>query len=753
VPVARLEPRPPAKARSPLSPATLEILRRLGGGRGGLLFLTGEDRTSRTGLLRAVAARAEELHLETVRLRAHPLDRLTPYGALNPWFARWYQRAPEGPRRAGDGLDASFFTALAGLIETSSGSGPSRSTSDHGSEVPVPPVPPPAGPPPLGPEEMRAELLALVEGRSKEGHAVVTLQDAEFLDPAGREWLSFLGGRLGSLPLVVVLSLDPHAAEFEKWRAAFSQVTTTWERWPAEPTSRRSEPAPLDVVRKLPTPSRELAAVVGLAGPDARAGLVREVLGVDQERMEEAARPCIEAGIIEREGELLQLTEPGLFPDLGGTLDPSRVLALRREVARVSTRQEGPARGPRLFRISEHWAATGDTEHGAVSLIEAALEAERWGSPELAEDRLTRALSLVQAEPTPRGRELEERAYGELAKVRLRGSNPAGAAEAFERALSLAKGRGEKPSHWASFVGGLATAQTRLGQDPEPLLTATLETIHGQSDDLEASLLSSLGFYYRERGRTQLATEVSERACELAERGGSASVKALAHLDIAEAYFFGGGAPELEKARAHLQRAVRYRHALEGTSEASLVPMILDALSHVELALGQAQDAVRYGDDALASARQVGTRTCLLQVIGNQAEVHIEVSGLVRAKELTEELRRQCDRFGLQDRDVDRQQLLLLEGRVAASRGAYGLARQSLERLAEVAEKAGTRYYLGQALAHLVAVSVHQGEIESARRYLRRLEREGVRKTLPGITLRHLEVAEARMAGPSVARP
>lgn len=745
--MARLEPRPPAEVRSPLSPATLEVLRRLGGGRGGLLFLTGDDRVARTQLLRAVAAHAATSKVDTVQLRAHPLDQETPFGALSPWFSSWFHQAREDAAPKRGGLDASFFTALAGLIGPATSSDPAAGEdperSDRGREAATN-----AGPRSLGPEEIRAELLGLVEGRSHTTPAVVTVQDAEFLDPASRDWLLFLGSRLPGLPLVLVLSLDPSSPGFDRWKSGFAQVTTTWERWPAETKSRHPEPALGERLKSLSSDARELVATATLAGPDAQLRLLRRVLGWEEERLTSASEKAVEAGFLERLEDGLSLLEPALYPNQEGTLAPARILALRRSIASALEKDPGAQRGPRLFRLSEQWASAGDVARGFETLTAAAREADRWGSPEMAEARMLRALALVQTDPTTYGREMEEKGYAQLAGSRLRASDPAGAAEAFRRALTLAQEQGKRPLDRARYVSGLATAQTRLGQDPEALLQETLASVAGQSNDLEATLLSTLGFFYRERGRTALAAEVTERACGLADRGSDPSLKALVHLDVAEALFFGGGSPELERARAHLKTALTYREAVERSSDPSLSPMVLDALSHVELASGNPKEAVRWGDEALVAARRVGSRSCLLQALGNQAEVHLEVDDLVRARELTQELRRQCDRFGLTDMDVDRQQLFLLEGLIASARGGYEHAREQFEHLVAAAEKAGTRYYLAQALAHLVVLSVQKGDLEGARGQLRRLERAGGRKTLPGVVLKHLEAAESKLGTP-----
>ena len=741
--MGRLEPRPPAKPRSPLSPATLEVMRRLGGGRGGLLILTGQDPVARRELLRAIQERAEESQIETIRVRVHPLDAVAPFSALLPWFARWYDPALEGAHPPKTQLDASFFTALAGLLSVlpeggrgGRGEGPegiSEVTTEKGTTAP------------LGPEEVRTELLSLVERRTREGPALVTIEAAEFLDGASRDWLAFMAPRLPELPVVIVASLDPGSASADRWRRDFAQVSTTWERWPPEGSARHREPPLSERLRGLSPSAREALGAVVAAGPEAREPFLEEALGWPQERIATALEEVHRAGWVEPEGEGWALLDARLHPDLAGTLDPALRRRLHGAIGASILRRGRNPQGALLFRLGEHLAEAGEALEAAEKLEQAASEADRWGSPELAEAALQRALSLLKARKDPEAERMEERLYGHLASTRILSSNPTGAAEAYNHALALSRDRGRAPVEWARYVAGLARAEIYLGGDPEELLRKTLAQVEGRSKEIESILLSSLALLYRERGRGAEATDTAERASLLADQTDDIALKVNAHDGAASAYFFGGAMGDLRRAREHLERALSYRDSLEGTPDAHLNAVVLDALSHVELALGRPEEAARQGEAALRVARTVGTRSCLLLIMSNQAELQIELGDLSRARELAQAVRQLCDRYSLGDMDADRQQLLLVEGRLAGARGAFEPARQRLLQLAAASEKAGTRYFLGQALVHLAALYADRGDLAGARTYVDRLDQDGLRASVPGITRPRLERVEARL--------
>lgn len=739
----------------PASPNVAETLGLLQQGHGRFLFLAAEERSIRARRLREIASESRSQGFEHIALRAHPLDSCAPFGALLPWLVQWYTpptskvsaaaAVDNGPRAP---LGSSFSIALAGLIlpESTSPGLPASPLAQAGAKPNSKEAPARS----LSPEDVRAELLELVQGRTRQRPAVVSIEDADHLDASSREWLSFLGRRLNDLPLLMLLAVDPFAETFEDWRTELAHAPCAWDRSP--PLSGRAPRAPTlsERLRPLPPRTTELLSVVVLAGPDAEEGLVREVLGWKEDEVALAASPAIDAGLMARTSGTMESLDPGLYPDLAGTLTKSRVTGSHRAIARALEMRHPRAQGALLFRLSEHWAEGGEVGSGVAALSSASLEAERWGSPEIAEGRLRRALALAQSEPTARGRELEEKAYAQLATARARAGDPKGSRDAFGRALQIAQQRGGKPLQWGKYVSGWADAETRLGGDPEERLKATYEQVKGRSNELEASLLRSLGFYYVERGRPDLGVEVSERACALAERGSDIVLTVRAHQTAMNAYLFGGDSPE--KARAHVQKALEYRSELEGTADAGFLAVLIDGLSNVECAIGNERAAVQRGEEALAAARQFGHRSALLLVLGNLAEHCAEAGDLRRAQELSDELGRICDHLGLPEKDTSRQQKLLLEGRISMAAGDHETARKKLEHLAESSERGGGRYFLGQALVHLTVLSVERGDLETAHRHLRRLEREGVRKTLVGQNRRILDRAVEKMQTNSSSR-
>lgn len=774
----RFEPRPPAETGSPLSPATREILRRAGGKTGGLLFLIGEDRAVRSRMLREIGRLAEDRHLEVVRLRAFAQDRCAPYGAMVPWFGKWFRPTPE-ELQAPTALDHSFFTIMAGIADLSPGAGfspvlgfgldvpaapwigpataatPSATPSLAPTPAPTsapgpssaPSSPGAAGAPlaPLDPLEMRTKLTELVHGRTREAPTVVTIEGAEHVDLASREWLSFVGGQLPTMPLVIVLSLDPGSPTFEAWRQAFAKVPGTWEKWPPpekDDGPRESTPSPH---RALDRDARSLLRAVDAAGPDATRELLLRVLSWDAARFDRAMGELRADGTLEEEGPRLEIAPHAvqgggdLLPD-----DPGEV-GLHRSLAEALEAQSYRPQGPALFRLGEHWAASGDVERAVPLLSAAASEAERWGSPELAVERLVRALGLLSRWSSPKAREAEERVQAQLAEVHHRASNTTGTVEAYERAMELAQSRGAPPEAWAAYIPGLARARTLLGEDPEALVTATLERVRDRSPEIEGSLWNVLGFFYRERGRLGEAAEVYERACALVDLGRDEDLRARVHEDAATFYIFGGSDPELDRACTHARQVLTLARRLEGVDQSQLRSGAFEVLSWVALSRGELQEAVEQGEAALAEARRSGFRAVVLEILGNQAEVHLECGRLHRARELAQELAEQCDRYGLWELDSNRMLSVFLEGRLALARGGWETAQQKLEKVVSLSEVAGSKILAGQALALLVVVAAERGDLDHARALRDRLDREDLRRSLPGFTLRHLEKIEPRL--------
>lgn len=760
-----LGPSSPALGGSALSPASKEALRRLSSGRGGLLFVVGTDRRARSELLRAISAVAQERQLRAVRLHTHPLDRGAPYGALHPWFERWYRppTLPPGGGLPGSSSDRSFFTVMAGLLPAEPSSGPVSGMEGGPSGLApafdlaplytggLPSTDPTlswGSPelPALDPTEMRARLVEMVEGRSRDAPTVVTVDDAELIDRASRDWLVLLSARLSELPLFLVLSLQEESGTLESWRRAFRPGFSVWERWPVEESAGGGPPRIAERLRALPAPSREALAAVALAGPDARLPLLRDLLGWETPTLRAALGPAVDAGLLTEEGEAWFLTDPSLYPDLVGTLAPARAATLHRAIAKAIEEHDPAPRGPRLVRLSEHWAESGEDSHALPTLINAGLEAARWGSPELGDSRLVRAIRIAQSDPTPRGRELEQRVYAQLALLRRQSDDLPGAVEAYERALALARERGERPVQWGYYVAALARVEVLVGRDPEDRLRSTLEKVRGRSVELEATLLGALGYFLRERGRREEAARLCEEACALSERGSDVALRARAHNDAAVLYALGGADSNMELARKHAEGALGLRQQLDEEAGGFLAASAHDVLSWVEIAEGHPQKAVEHGEQALAAARRAGWRYMVLEVLGNQAEIFLEVGDLPRARDLSREMREQCDRYGFTEENDNRQLSDFLEARVALARGQLDEARRRFDHLASILERQGWRLMLAQTLAFLVVGAVEQGDWTAARAYLRRFQKEGLRRTLPTFTLRHLEEAEKALA-------
>lgn len=736
---------PPASSDlGSLPPPVLEALDRVRGGRGVLLILSGGGRATRAQVLRAMESAATRSGWETLPLRAHPLDRGVPYGALHPWLAKW-ARAPEASseRTKEPEVATRYSMPLVGLIAGLPSTSPRRDVGSGRSRAPLDPLPSPpsltASPlstsivplaPPLSPQMLRAELTELVHGRTSARSAVITVEDADFLDPASRLWFSFLASRLGGHPLAVVLSLDPEDAQFKAWEEQFSGGLAAWCHLPGgEPPAARG--ALQSRLGSFPARTVTSLLTAVLAGPDASREIVREVAAMSEAELELAISPAVDAGLLELRESLYATRDPSLFPDLLGAAKPPQLLSTHRGLATALEKRLKPAPGstdPLLFRICEHWAKAAEAGRGVPSLLSAAREAERWGSPELADEKLLAAVVLAQTDPTAHGREVEERVLYELAQLRARAGRPAEAAEVLRRAIPLAKSRGARAVQWAKYEALLGDCETRMGGHPEERLRQALTQVQGRSSDVEALLLRSLSYYYVERGRIPAAIQEAERSCELADKGRDVVLQVRCHTTANTAYIFGGHDPD--RSRFHLHKALEIGRSLKGTAEEGILVNAMDGLSLVECALGNEQESIRWGEESLKAARQFGFGTGILLVLGNLAEHYVHLQDFDRARELADELGAFVKRMGLPEVDPSSCQLLLVEGRIAAGKGEVTLARDRLNHLIDLAEKGVGRYFLSQALVHLVVLSAKSGDREGARRYFRRLEREGLLKAL-----------------------
>lgn len=733
-----------AEEATPLPPQALTALRGIEHRSGAFVLVSGGSREGRSAALAELEERASRPGWEVFRFRAHPLDAIVPYGVLQPWISQWYRDGgtplttpPSGNTSVSSGP---YAMPMAGLIagffsektnpDRPEAPGPKRPSSDLA--APVLPA--------LSPAALRSELVDLIEGRAREGPAVVLLEDANFLDPASWEWFASLGRRLETLPLAIVLTFG---GELEPWAMRLGEVPTVLCPLSPDPAEAQWGDRLRQALKSLPPKSLDALVVAVLAGPDADRPLLREVLGVGEDALDPLLAPSISAGLLVRVGARYASPEPLLFPDLLGASPASGLPTVRRALAKALGHRAEQGHGSLLFRVGEHWAAAGDLQHGVPALVAAAREAERWGSAELAENRLLRAVLLAQGNPALSGREAEERCYAELATLRLRAGRQAEAMAAYERALAIAKERGTKVGHWGKYVAGFADAQAGLGGHPDALLRSTLAQVEGRAPDLEALLLRSLSVYFLDRARFPEATSTAERACELADQGRDRVLQVQCHSTAGRAHIYTGA--HADAARAHLLKALEQRSALEGTADEVLIVGVLDALSLLECGVGDEPAALKWGEEALALARRGGYGTSFLWGLGNLSEEYIHVGDLAHARALLAEFQRLVERLEVPAGDSLSQQVLLLQGRLAAEAGESAKARDRFERIVEEGEHGGSRILLAQALVHLIVLSVRTHDPEGARRYTRQLERTGLHKTLMGETQRLLTQAETAL--------
>lgn len=713
----------------------LDAVSEIEDGRGAFVLVSGGTREAREGLLSSLARAGAPRGAEVLRLRAHPFDAIVPYGTVQPWLAQWYDpdHDPSPKTRA------SFSMPLIGLIlglppdglvegSPTSGEGTAAGGADPARS--------------FSPAELRSELVEMVEGRTRQAPALVLVEDADFLDPASCAWFAFLGSRIGKLPLLVAFSLDH---ELAAWKNRLGRTPALDCPLGADGAPGSREDGVRARLRGLSPRALYALGLAVLGGPDASPGLLQRILGCSEPELLRLLAPVLEQGLLRRNGGRFELPFPELFPDLLGVLGASQRAAAHRALAVALAARPGSAQGQLLFRLSEHWAEAGEVARGIPSLLAAAKEAERWGAPDLAAQRLLRAVRLAQSDFGPAGRGVEESTYAELAALRLRAGQPREAVEAYQRALSLAKARGGSAVEWGRYVAGIADAEAGVGGHPEELLKATLAEVGERSSDVKALLLRSLSFYYIERARFHEATEIAEEACLAADQGRDALLKVQCHSTAARSHLYVGD--RHDEARAHLLKALEHRPALEGTADQVMIVGLLDGLSLLECGVGNERAALNYGEEALAMARRCGYGTSFLWVLGNLAEEHIHAKELERAQELVEEFRALLVRLSVPERDSLHQQMDLLDGRLAFERGELATARECFQRMVQDSAAGGSRILLAQALVHLVVLETRAGERKAAQRHLDELRKAGLDRTLMGETHRLLDAALSN-AGP-----
>lgn len=739
---------PVAGHRGEPGPDILGLLSVLELGQGVLLLVSGGTPSARRDHLRTLqeAARSRGARIES--LIASSFDREVPFGALLPWFSRWVPAGRESDRsrsgHSGRGRGGSGplpMVALVGLLEPTDSPGAGRlaplatSTTATASLENKPVVP----------EDVRRELLELIEGRARGQPTLLSVEGAELLDLASHDWLHRLSAQLNHLPFILALSFDREGPELSGWQVATEGGSAAvWRRLPPPPPQSSglggpSSPSLLNLTVEV----RHVLVAALVAGSDAKVPILADALALPPATIEAGLRELrSKEWLEEHEGAWRPLDPPAgdrALADVGA----ATVLDLHRKLAGAIERAEAQPHGSRLFRLGDHWARVGVLEKAVPLLRASALECERWGAPELAASRLQRALLLAQGEPNERGRELEEQILVQMGILRQRSEDPAGAVEAYQKALKIARGRGAPARIWGVYVARMSHAQMRLGVDPESEIQATLEKVRGLHPEVEALLLRALAAFHLAHSRPTEAIQAAEKACALAEKGSDPVLRMRTRITAATCYLFGGR--DLDKPRQHLLRALELRSSVEGNPEETIVVDALDQLALVEFNQGNSQEAFTRGEEAVKEARRLGSRTSLVGTLGNSVEYACAAGKWKRAEAMAKEMQQLCDRYGVPETDDNQLQLLLVGSMIDAAKGDSVAATKKLERLVSTAEKGGVRYFVAQGLLYHALLLARNRDGAGARRIVRRIRHEGLIKGLGDRNHAQLEELERQL--------
>lgn len=743
-------PEPAPGQREGVSPDILGLLSVLELGQGVLLLVSGGTPAARRVHLRTLHEAARGRGARTETLLASSFDREVPFGALLPWFSRWapsprhtHESDPSRPGHSGRGRGGSAplpMVALVGLLDSPGGESIRRMAA-----TPVGNSPGLSGEKkPVVPEDVRRELLELIEGRARGQPTLLSIEGAELLDSASSEWLRRLSGELNHLPFILALSFDREGPELSAWQTPTEGVSpAVWRRLPPPPPQASGLGGPSLSLLNLTVEVRRLLVAALVAGPDARVPILSEALGTPPAEIEKGLQDLRSKEWLEQHEGAWRALDPPAGDRALADVGAATVLELHRNLARAIEKSEPQPRGSLVFRLGDHWARAGALEKAVPLLRASALECERWGAPELSEDRLQRALVMAQAEPGKRARELEEQILAQMGILRLRAENPTGSVESFQKALKIAQARGAPARVWGAYVARMSHAQMRLGIDPEPEIQATLEKVRGLHPEVEALLLRALAAYHLAHSRPDEAIQAAEKACALAEKGSDPILTMRVRITAATCYLFGGR--DLERPKEHLLKALQLRDRVEGNPEETIVVDALDQLALVELNRGSFAQAHDRGEEALLEARRLGSRTSLLGTLGNVCEYACAAERWDRARQLAQEMRRLCERYDTPETDDSTLQLLLVEGMIAGARKDPKTALRKFEHLVGAAEKAGTRYFVAQGLLYEALLMERENDRQGARQIVRRLHRDGLIRGLGEGNRAQLEKMESRL--------
>lgn len=599
-------------------------------------------------------------------------------------------------------------------------------------------------------EEVRAELLDTLKRQTRRAPVLLTMDPGEFVDAATLSWISETAGELAHLGVVLAVSLDEEEeGAIASWHRALDPLPGRWERLPAAPPSAGASAARRTRERfhALPAPAQRAVLAAAVAGPDATLPVLQFVLGEPSAKVQELLRPALESGLLRREDPVYRTGDPQLLRDLQRTVPAAELRRLHLEVAKALKLAYPSPWGKVLFRLADHWRAAGSEAETVPALIAAVQEMLRRGAYDLAAEEAKEALLLSQRIPSAEGRALEERTYAVLGlALEMQGDHPGGV-QAYEKAVRIAKDRKAGVARWGPYLNKMLRLEAGIGGREELMEQRVQEAIaeasRSRATTVEAEFHSGLAHRFLMRGQREEGLREAERAIACAEVEKDPPTLARSLRMLALALFTGESThEEQERAQALLQRTIETVSTERAGAELAFA---FDDLASLACAGKDEALAVQWGERSVRQARRACSRGDLLLMLGNFAEHQLHAKDLPGATRTLEEIRTFADRYHLPENHFARQQLMLSDGLRLFLAGDRAGARSQLERTVELGERIGARDIMGQALAYLVVQAVEAGEWGPARTYLRRMEKEGLRRALYSMNRELLDAAVAKI--------
>jgi len=405
-------------------------------------------------------------------------------------------------------------------------------------------------------------------------------------------------------------------------------------------------------------------------------------------------------------------SHPLLASAVYGSADVDRRREVHRELAASATSAEERARHLAL-------AIDGPNEEVAAALIEAARSARGRGAPDAAIELVELACDLTP----PQDRETLFVRRLELGRSLAGGGDPHRAMDVL-RALAdeappgLIRARALLLRGFLSEWADGSVVATRICE--EALLAA------GEDAELRAEIhaaASRICDHDSQRKRSH-----ARAALELTERGSAGSrLRAYALLAFAEAEFKAGqgilhdvfaeaSRLELAEEQADPVRTAQRSHTVHLYSDVrpsdrllGILRLYADELDPARAVLENERRAVtEYGDDAQ-----------LARTLGRLAAVELRAGNWELADRHVREMSKVAERTG---EGVVAHRRLTLEAELAALRGELATARKAASEALAIAESAGWPWEKAQARATLGFLDLTQGDANSARKHLDRVD-------------------------------